>query len=73
MAGLAGANMLLALLAAGLVIIGRRRVALLPVVLHGVASVLLVGLLDQSGDRAVGREAVFLALTARYVMFRIEL
>ena len=67
LAGLAGANMLLAVLAAGLMIIGRRRVALLPVVLHGVASVLLVGLLDQSGDSAVGW-AWILATTTGLVM-----
>ena len=50
---LAGANMVLALVAAGLVMVARRRVALLPVLMYGVASVPLVELLDQASMSVV--------------------
>jgi hypothetical protein len=50
---LAGANVLLALIAAGLVLAGRRRVALLPLLVYGAGSVPLVGLLDEAVDSGV--------------------
>ena len=45
--------MVLALVAAGLVMVARRRVALLPVLMYGVASVPLVELLDQASMSVV--------------------
>ena len=65
---LAGANILLALVSAGLVLAGRRRMALLAVLIYGAVSVRLVGLFDEAVNTGVISWAWFLAAAMGLIM-----
>jgi hypothetical protein len=65
---LAGANILLTLVSAGLVLVGRRRMALLGVLIYGAVSVRLVGLFDEAVNAGVISWAWFLAAAMGLIM-----
>jgi hypothetical protein len=65
---LAGANILLTLVSAGLVLAGRRRMALLGVLIYGAVSVRLVGLFDEAVNSVVISWVWFLAAAMGLIM-----